>query len=226
MKSEDSEPAGQGQRATAQGTESGLTGARTLTSISELRPAVNECRRCMLWKSATQAVPGEGLAPSPLMLLGEAPGDSEDLQGHPFVGPAGAVLDRALKDAGLSRQTVYISNCVKHFKFELRGKRRLHIKPSATEIEACHWWLTEELRLVQPKLVMALGGTAARALLGHPVIVSQVRGTPAKLSASTAVWVTIHPSFLLRVPDENQRRIEYERFVKELRDALEWIRTH
>lgn len=226
MKSEDTEPAG--RQTPGQAEEGGLTGARTLTSVDELRSAVNECRRCGLWKSATQAVPGEGLAPSPLMLVGEAPGDSEDLQGHPFVGPAGAMLDRALNDAGLSRATVYISNCVKHFKFELRGKRRLHIKPSATEIEACHWWLTEELRLVQPKLVMALGGTAARALLGRQVIVSQVRGSPAKLSPTSSiwVWVTIHPSFLLRVPDEAQRKVEYERFVQELRDVLEWIKTH
>ena len=224
MKSEDSEPAG--RRVSVEAQEDGLTGARTLTSIGELRTAVNDCRRCTLWRSATQAVPGEGLAPSPLMLVGEAPGDSEDLQGHPFVGPAGAVLDRALQDAGLSRQTVYISNCVKHFKFELRGKRRLHIKPAANEIEACRWWLSEELRLVAPKLVMALGGTAARALLGHQVIVSQVRGSPTRLSPTAYIWVTIHPSFLLRVPDEAQRRIEYERFVQELRDALEWIRTH
>jgi DNA polymerase len=224
MKSEDSER--EERRAPEKDTGSELTGARTLASIAELRQAVNDCRRCGLWKSATQAVPGEGAAPSQLMLVGEAPGDSEDLKGHPFVGPAGAVLDRALHDAGLSRQTVYISNCVKHFKFEQRGKRRLHIKPAANEIEACQWWLNEELRLVAPKLVMALGGTAARALLGHPVIVSQVRAMPTKLTPTAHIWVTIHPSFLLRVPDEAQRQIEYERFVKELRDALEWIKTN
>jgi DNA polymerase len=157
------------------------------------------------------------------MLIGEAPGDSEDLQGHPFVGPAGAVLDRALQDAGLSRQTVYISNAVKHFKFESRGKRRLHIKPAASEIEACSWWLAEELRLVAPKLVMALGGTSARALLGHPVTVSQMRGAPTRLSATTHLWVTIHPSFLLRIPDDAKRRDEYMRFVNELKDAQAWI---
>ena len=157
------------------------------------------------------------------MFVGEAPGDSEDLQGHPFVGPAGAVLTRALHDAGLERHTVYVSNAVKHFKFEPRGKRRLHIKPSATEIEACHWWLDEELRLVSPKLVIALGGTAARALLGHPVTVSQVRAAPMRLNAATHIWVTIHPSFLLRIPDDAQRRAEYARFVQELRDASAWI---
>jgi uracil-DNA glycosylase len=157
------------------------------------------------------------------MFVGEAPGDSEDLQGHPFVGPAGAVLTRALHDAGLERHTVYLSNSVKHFKFEPRGKRRLHIKPSATEIEACHWWLDEELRLVSPKLVIALGGTAARALLGHAVTVSQVRAAPMRLNASTHIWVTIHPSFLLRIPDDAQRRAEYNRFVQELREASAWI---
>jgi uracil-DNA glycosylase len=221
MKSEDTEP-GRRTRTSDEENANALTG-RTLTSIAELREAVNECRRCALWKSATHGVPGEGLAPSKLMLIGEAPGDQEDLQGHPFVGPAGAMLDRALQDAGLSRQTVYISNAVKHFKFEQRGKRRLHIKPAASEIEACSWWLAEELRLVAPKLVMALGGTSARALLGHPVTVSQMRGAPTRLSATTHLWVTIHPSFLLRIPDDAQRRAEYTRFVNELKEAQEWI---
>ena len=223
MKSEDTEPHGRRTRTNDDENANALTGARTLKSIGELREAVNECKRCGLWKSATQGVPGEGLSPSKLMLIGEAPGDSEDLQGHPFVGPAGAVLDRALQDAGLSRQTVYISNAVKHFKFEPRGKRRLHIKPAASEIEACGWWLAEELRLVAPKLVMALGGTSARAVLGHPVTVSQMRGAPTRLSPTTHLWVTIHPSFLLRIPDDVQRRNEYTRFVNELKEAQDWI---
>ena len=197
--------------------------APEVSSLSELGKAIDACRRCDLWKNATQGVPGEGASPSKLMLIGEAPGDSEDLQGHPFVGPAGAVLDRALHDAGLSRETVYISNAVKHFKFEPRGKRRLHIKPAASEIEACGWWLAEELRLVAPKLVMALGGTSARALLGHPVTVSQMRGAPTRLSATTHLWVTVHPSFLLRIPDDVQRRAEYTRFVNELKEAQAWI---
>ena len=222
MKSEDNEPLERRTRTSDDENANALTG-RTLTSIAELRDAVDECKRCSLWKSATHGVPGEGAAPSKLMLIGEAPGDSEDLQGHPFVGPAGAVLDRALQDAGLSRQTVYISNAVKHFKYESRGQRRLHIKPAASEIEACSWWLAEELRLVAPKLVMALGGTSARALLGHPVTVSQMRGAPTRLSATTHLWVTIHPSFLLRIPDDAKRRDEYTRFVNELKDAQEWI---
>ena len=225
MTTEESEPLPAPGRADRE-DEGGLTGARTLVSLTELRGAVDACRRCMLWKATTRGVPGEGLAPSRLMLVGEAPGDSEDLQGHPFVGPAGAILDRALQDAGLGRDSVYITNAVKHFKFEPRGKRRLHIKPSASEIEACHWWLGEELRLVAPKLVMALGGTAARALLGHPVIVSQLRGSPTRLSPTRHLWVTIHPSFLLRIPDDAQRRSEYARFVKELKDALAWIEKH
>jgi DNA polymerase len=225
MKFEDSEPAS-GERSRAERDEASGVTARTLSSIGDLRAAANACRRCTLWKSATQAVPGEGPAPASLMLVGEAPGDSEDLQGHPFVGPAGMVLERALQDAGLSRNTVYVSNAVKHFKFEPRGKRRLHIKPSATEIEACHWWLTEELRLVSPKLVLALGGTAARALLGHPVTVSQVRATPMRLSPTAHIWVTIHPSFLLRITDDAHRRSEYARFVQELRDATQWAERH
>ncbi len=200
-----------------------LTGARTLKSAGELPEAVNACRRCDLWKSATQGVPGEGKAPNGLMLVGEAPGDSEDLQGHPFVGPAGAMLDRALQEAGMDRTSVYVTNAVKHFKFEPRGKRRLHIKPSADEIHACNWWLEEELRLVSPKLVIALGATAARALLGRVVTIAQTRGSPLRLSDTRHLWVTIHPSFLLRIPDEAQKRAEYQRFVEELTQAHRWI---
>jgi DNA polymerase len=201
------------------------TGARTLTSTRELPDAVNACRRCALWKTATQGVPGEGKAPNGLMLVGEQPGDSEDLQGHPFVGPAGGVLDRALQEAGMDRNLVYITNAVKHFKFEPRGKRRLHVKPNAVEIEACNWWLEQELRLVSPKLVIALGATAARALLGKVVTIAQTRGSPLKLHDSTDLWVTIHPSFLLRIPDEERRLAEYKRFVSELSEAHRLVAT-
>ena len=203
----------------------GLTGAKTLKSTRELPEAVNACKRCDLWRSATQGVPGEGKAPSGLMLVGEAPGDSEDLKGHPFVGPAGAMLDRALEEAGMDRKSVYVTNAVKHFKFEPRGKRRLHVKPSAEEISACNWWLAEEMRLVAPKLVIALGATAARALLGRVVTIAQTRGSAIQLSDTTHLWVTIHPSFLLRIPDEDKRRAEYQRFVKELTAAHHWV-TH
>ncbi len=157
------------------------------------------------------------------MLVGEAPGDSEDLQGHPFVGPAGAMLDRALQEAGMDRKSVYVTNAVKHFKFEPRGKRRLHVKPNAAEIQACNWWLEEEMRLVSPKLVIALGATAARALLGRVVTITQTRGSPIKLSDTTHLWVTIHPSFLLRIPEEARKRAEYQRFVQELADAHRWV---
>jgi uracil-DNA glycosylase len=221
MKSEDGHPPTH-RRARGEGS-GGATGARTISSTSELPAAVNACRRCMLWKSATQGVPGEGKAPNGLMLVGEAPGDSEDVQGHPFVGPAGAMLDRALLEAGMDRQSVYVTNAVKHFKFEPRGKRRLHVKPSASEIQACNWWLEQEMRLVSPKLVIALGATAARALLGRVVTIAQTRGSPIPLSETTNLWVTIHPSFLLRIPDEMVRRAEYMRFVQELTDASRWI---
>jgi DNA polymerase len=157
------------------------------------------------------------------MLVGEAPGDSEDLKGHPFVGPAGAMLDRALEAAGMDRKSVYVTNAVKHFKFEPRGKRRLHVKPSAEEIHACNWWLAEELRLVSPKLVIALGATAARALLGRVVTITQTRGSAIPLSDTTHLWVTIHPSFLLRIPDEDRKREEYKRFVEELTAAHRWV---
>lgn len=197
--------------------------AGELRNTSELPEAVNSCRRCSLWKTATRGVPGEGKAPSGLMLVGEAPGDSEDLKGHPFVGPAGAMLDRALEEAGMDRQSVYVTNAVKHFKFEPRGTRRLHVKPSVDEIQACNWWLEEELRLVSPKLVIALGATAARALLGRVVTITQTRGTPIKLTDTRHLWVTIHPSFLLRIPDESRKRAEYGRFVRELTDARRWI---
>ena len=208
---------------TLPGHDDGDASPRPLKSTRELPEAVNACRRCGLWKTATQGVPGEGKAPSGLMLVGEAPGDSEDLQGHPFVGPAGAMLDRALKEAGMDRKSVYVTNAVKHFKFEPRGKRRLHVKPSVVEVQACNWWLEEELRLVSPKLVIALGATAARALLGRTVTIAQTRGTPLNLNETTSLWVTIHPSFLLRIPDEERRHQEYKRFVDELTQAHRWI---
>ena len=206
-----------------EGDAHALTSAKTLKSTRDLPDAINHCKRCELWRSATQGVPGEGNASSALMLVGEAPGDSEDLKGHPFVGPAGAMLDRALEEAGMDRKSIYVTNAVKHFKFEPRGKRRLHVKPSTEEIHACNWWLAEELRLVSPKLVIALGATAARALLGRVVTIMQTRGTAIPLNDTTHLWVTIHPSFLLRIPDEDKKRAEYQRFVKELTAAHHFI---
>jgi uracil-DNA glycosylase len=208
-------------------TDTPMEGAQpppTLGTLAELRSAVNHCRRCTLWRAATQGVPGEGPARAELMLVGEAPGDGEDLAGHPFVGPAGAVLDHALAEAGIDRHSVYVTNAVKHFKFEPRGKRRLHMKPSIGEITACNAWLSEELRLVQPKAALALGATAARGLLGRTVTIASMRGRAVPLDGRTQMWVTVHPSYLLRIPDEAQRRAEFLRFVDDLKAVSDWLR--
>lgn len=217
-----------GPRHSRSADESSARGAdelgRHLNSISELRDAVNACKRCDLWRHATQGVPGEGPRKADFMLVGEQPGDQEDQAGHPFVGPAGAILDRALDDAGITRNDVYVSNAVKHFKFEPRGKRRLHVKPNVGEIEACRWWLTEELKFVEPKVVVALGATAARSLLGHTVTVSSMRGLPTPFTDSAHLWVTVHPSYLLRIPDHSAQRAEYARFVQDLEGAAHWLK--
>jgi DNA polymerase len=205
------------------GEAEGAAIGRHLNSLAELRDAVNACRRCSLWRNATQGVPGEGPAHADIMLVGEQPGDAEDTQGHPFVGPAGRVLDRALHQAGIERKSVFVSNAVKHFKFEPRGKRRIHSKPNAGEIEACKWWLIEELKFVQPKLVIALGATAARSVLGHPVTISSMRATPTPVTKTTYVWVTIHPSYLLRITDDADTAAEYDRFVDDLQGAKRWL---
>jgi uracil-DNA glycosylase len=202
-----------------------LVEGRVLGSLKELRKATNECRRCPLWRFATQGVPGEGPVPSSLMLVGEQPGDQEDVAGKPFVGPAGAILDRALYEAGIDRDKIYVTNAVKHFKFEPRGKRRLHAKPNTQEIQACNWWLAQELEHVKPRLIIALGATAARAVLGRTVTISSHRGVATSLADDRDAWVTVHPSYLLRIPDEVQRRAEYARFVQELEAAREWLQA-
>jgi uracil-DNA glycosylase family protein len=153
------------------------------------------------------------------MLVGEQPGDQEDLAGKPFVGPAGQILDRALDDAGIKRSRVFVTNAVKHFKYEKRGKRRLHKRPSADEIERCRWWLNFELSLVRPAAILALGTTAARSLFGSRVIISQARGRAHALADGTRVFVTVHPSLLLRLRDRKEREREYQRFVTDLRAA-------
>jgi DNA polymerase len=225
MKTTASQPMQRSARA-ATNSPNEESGTRHVDSLKELRPAVNECRRCPLWRMATQGVPGEGPAPASLMLVGEAPGDVEDTVGHPFAGPAGAVLDKALQEAGIDRKAAFVTNAVKHFKFEQRGKRRLHMKPNTAEIKACNWWLTEELKLVRPKLIVALGATAARAVLGRAVTIGATRGPPKPFVDDRYVMVTIHPSSLLRIPDEAQRRTEYYRFVKELKAGHDWLRRH
>jgi DNA polymerase len=180
---------------------------------------VNACRRCPLWKDATQGVPGEGPAHAPLMLVGEQPGDQEDLAGHPFVGPAGAILNKALAEAGAPRADVYVTNAVKHFKHELRGKRRLHKTPNAGEEKACRWWLDNERRLVKPRLIVALGATAAASVFGRPVAVMKTRGQAVALADGASAMVTVHPSYLLRLPDEAARKAGFRDFVADLATA-------
>jgi uracil-DNA glycosylase len=190
-----------------------------ITSLQELARAENECRRCPLYRNATQAVPGEGRKGARLMLVGEQPGDKEDLSGKPFVGPAGRVLDRALEEAGIPRAEVFVTNAVKHFKHEMRGKRRLHKRPDAYEIERCKIWLDLEQAIVKPAAVVALGATAARSLFGRPVTITKVRGRTLHLPDGTAAFVTVHPSFLLRIEDEADKQREYENLVADLQPA-------
>ncbi|HYC02056.1 MAG TPA: UdgX family uracil-DNA binding protein [Azospirillaceae bacterium] len=179
------------------------------------------CRRCPLWQPATRAVPGEGPANAALMLVGEQPGDQEDLAGRPFVGPAGQLLDRALAEAGIVRAETYVTNAVKHFKYTPQGKRRIHQKANAGEIDACRWWLEEEIRTVKPARIVALGATAGRALLGRDVAVQRERGVVTELAKGRTLLLTVHPSYLLRLPDEAARKAEYARFVQDLRRAAE-----
>ncbi len=191
----------------------------TRLALEALREEAKRCRRCPLWKPATQTVFGEGSSEAALLFVGEQPGDQEDLVGRPFVGPAGQLFDRALADAGIERARTYVSNAVKHFKFEPRGKRRIHARPNAGEIEACRWWLDHERALIQPKVVVALGATAARSLLGKVVTVSRARGRLVALPDGSQGFVTIHPSFLLRIPEEDRKAEEYRRFVHDLREV-------
>jgi uracil-DNA glycosylase len=192
-------------------------------AFATLRNEAAGCRRCPLWRNATQTVFGEGPIDAEMMLVGEQPGHDEDLAGRPFVGPAGRILDRAMAEAGIDRGTVYITNAVKHFKHEPRGKRRLHKKPNAGEIDACRWWVNNERELVRPRAIVALGVTAAGAMLGKPVVIGRVRGRPV-VADGASVWVTVHPSSLLRLPDPESRHREFARFVEDLGRAREWLR--
>jgi len=186
-------------------------------SLPALREAARSCRACDLWKTGTQTVFGEGQRRARVMFVGEQPGDQEDLAGRPFVGPAGRLLDRALADAGIDRADVYVTNVVKHFKWEPRGKRRIHKKPNATEIGACRPWLDAELAVVKPQLVVCLGATAAQALLGRAFKVSQRRGEMIEGVLPAAIVATVHPSSILRAPDSESRQAEMARFVEDLR---------
>ena len=186
-------------------------------TLPKLRDAAADCRACPLWEQATQTVFGAGRRSSPAMFVGEQPGDREDLEGAPFVGPAGRILDEALQLAGIDRRAAYVTNAVKHFKWEPRGKRRIHAKPNASEIAACRPWLEAELELVEPEVLVCLGATAAQALLGRQFRVSVDRGRFVSSPLAPRVLATVHPSAILRAPDDETRRAEMTRFVADLR---------
>src|SRR5437016_3700918 len=189
------------------------------SSLTEVLAASRECTACHLYKRATQTVFGEGPRGAPIMLVGEQPGDYEDVAGKPFVGPAGKIMDRALEESGIDRTKVYVTNAVKHFKWEPRGKRRIHQKPNSREIAACRPWLEAELRLVKPKLLVCLGATAAQTIFGPAFRVTRERGKVLSSKLAPRTLATVHPSSLLRQPDEESRQREYKRFVVDLRAA-------
>ena len=188
-------------------------------SLDEVAAGVRLCRRCELWREATQGVGGEGPAHARLMLVGEQPGDQEDLAGAPFVGPAGQVLDRALARAGAPRGELFVTNAVKHFKHELRGKRRLHKTPDAGEVAACRWWLDAERRLVRPRVILAMGATAALSVFGKPTPIGANRGRDLPLAGGAQGVVTWHPSFVLRAPDEAAQAKVFVEIVEDLKRA-------
>jgi DNA polymerase len=194
-------------------------------TLRSLRETAAGCRACPLWERGTQTVFGEGTSGAEVFLVGEQPGNDEDLAGRPFVGPAGRILDRALAAAGIDRRSVYVTNAVKHFKWEPRGKRRIHQKPNAREIRACHPWLEAELRVVRPRAVVCLGATAAQALLGRAFRVTEHRGELIASPLAPIVMATVHPSSILRAPDEAARHAELARFVEDLARLAEALRT-
>ncbi|MCU1219761.1 MAG: phage polymerase-related protein [Candidatus Angelobacter sp.] len=186
-------------------------------TLASLRTAASGCKACHLWKLGTQTVFGEGSANARVMMVGEQPGDKEDLQGRPFVGPAGAVLDKALAAAGIDRKDVYLTNIVKHFKWEPRGKRRIHKKPNALEISACRPWLDAEIKVIRPQVLVSLGATAAQGLLGNQFRVTKQRGQWLKSEIVPLVMATVHPSSILRAPDDESRHEEMRKFVDDLK---------
>ena len=192
-------------------------GSNLRASWEALFKEARGCTRCELYKFGTQTVFGEGPLDASIVFVGEQPGDQEDLAGRPFVGPAGQLFDAALDKAGIDRSTVYVTNAVKHFKFVQRGKRRIHNKPDAGEITACRWWLEQERELIKPAVTVALGATAARSLIGKTVTISRAREAPLTLAGGGECWVTVHPSFLLRIPEEDRRREERALFVRDLK---------
>jgi uracil-DNA glycosylase len=191
-------------------------------SITSLHSSVAECRACDLWEGATQAVMGEGARDAGLMLVGEQPGDREDIEGHPFVGPAGRVLDQGLERAGIGRDEVYITNVVKHFRYKLRGKRRIHQKPDRWQVTACVPWLEAELEVVKPEALVCLGATAAQALLGSHIRIGRDRGRPIESELAELVTLTTHPSAILRA-DEQDRDEAMDMFVADLEEVAKWL---
>ena len=190
------------------------------TLLKTVAKEAASCTLCPLYRNATQTVFGEGSARATIMLVGEQPGDQEDLAGHPFVGPAGKVLDRAMAEAGLDRKKAYLTNAVKHFKNEPRGKKRLHKRPNRYEVEVCRVWLRQEISLVKPQLILALGVTAAVALAGRPVVLSRERGKVIELEEGRRGMVTTHPSSILRMPDQKARHAAFAALVKDLKAAV------
>jgi DNA polymerase len=201
-----------------------MTEVMAIKSLTALRKAEAKCTRCPLYKDATHVVAGEGPAHASIMMVGEQPGDQEDRRGKPFIGPAGRILDRAIADAGLDRKGIFVTNAVKHFKFEQRGRRRLHKKPNAHEIERCRWWTDFEKKIINPKIIVALGATAARSLMDRVITISKVRGEVVTAPDGYPVLITIHPSWLLRMDDEEQAALEYNRFVADIMEAIRHIR--
>ncbi len=214
----------------SEGRERAIEAERRIARPSNLEASwealfeeARRCRRCHLYKYATQTVFGEGPLDAKLVFVGEQPGDSEDLAGRPFVGPAGQLFDSLLEKAGVDRSQTYVTNAVKHFKFVQRGKRRIHNKPDAGEIEACRFWLSQERELIRPPVTVALGATAARSLIGKVVTIGKVRGRPLTLADGSECWVTTHPSALLRMPEARRRREARELFVEEMKRI--WARA-
>ena len=209
--------------ARTRGAESAAPLIPAHATLPKLRAEAAGCRACDLWKRGTQTVFGEGPAGARIMLVGEQPGDREDVEGRPFVGPAGLLLDRALEEAGIARAEAYVTNAVKHFKWEPRGKKRIHQKPNAVEIAACRPWLEAELAVVKPEVLVCLGATAAQSLLGKSFRVTKSRGVFVASPLAPRVLATVHPSSILRAPDDEARHREYSAFVRDLKVAARAI---
>lgn len=192
-------------------------------TLETVRAAASGCRACDLWRTGTQTVFGEGSPPCAVMLVGEQPGDREDIEGHPFVGPAGELLDRALREAGLRRDETYVTNVVKHFRWVARGKRRIHQRPDASHVAACRPWLRAEVEIVRPRLIVLLGATAAQGVLGPGFRVLKQRGQLHQSTFGVPAMATVHPSSVLRAPDPASRQRAYDDFVADLAKAVRWL---